>query len=539
MILQARIGGMFWERSAAAAVATVVCVPSHAGYARQMWRNAKAWTSPRRLLLVTPHDTPQWRRMRNEARAEGAQAISANVDPHSLLDGKRTFLLPPKGLTTLSALAALTGHSVLRSDINKCWKPDFHAPSEALHILHSATEYRSPFSGQPIDIFEAISLLTEWKRILMANRTISVCVGMSFWKRSRMKTFFATAEKHHPYPLFRRTTAGALSVRQNRIGRNGIAAWATRLPRELEQAAQKHHRPLLRVEDGFIRSVGLGSGFLPPASIIADSRGAYYDPAQPSDLEVLLATHPLGEELQKRACSLTELIRAQNISKYSAGGNVPAINAPKGRRILLVPGQVADDMSVRLGGVAIKGNMELLRRVRAESPDAFIVYRPHPDVDAGHRAGAIPDADILQVANQISRGGGMAPLLDAVDEVHTLTSLTGFEALMRGLPVTTYGQPFYAGWGLTCDREPIPRRTRRLSVAQLTAATLLLYPRYIDPLTGLFCGPEILIARFGTPEVWRPDLLMRLREVQGGIRKAFVQGVQTVLHISAKKKNRL
>ncbi|QEH96059.1 capsular polysaccharide export protein, LipB/KpsS family [Gluconobacter thailandicus] len=538
MISEARVGGMFWERSAATAAAIVVCVPPHAGHARQMWRNAKAWTSPDRLLLVTPHDGTKWRRMRSEARTEGAQAISENVDPHSLLDGTRTFLLPPKGLTTLSALAALTGHPVLRPDMDADWKPDLHASSKALHILHSATEYRSPFSGQPIDIVEAISLLTEWKRILMTNRTISVCVGMSFWKRARMGAFFATAEKRRPLPLFRRTTTGALTVARNRPGRNGIAVWATRLPRGLEQAARKNHFPLFRVEDGFIRSVGLGSGFLPPASIIADSRGAYYDPAQPSDLEVLLATHPLGEELQERARALTRLIRAQSISKYSAGGSVPTLGAPEGRQIILVPGQVADDMSVRLGGGTVAGNMDLLRRVRSARPDAFIVYRPHPDVDAGHRAGAIPDADVLQVADRISRGGGMAPLLDVVNEVHTLTSLTGFEALMRGLSVTTYGQPFYAGWGLTHDRAPVVRRTRRLNVAQLTAATLLLYPRYIDPLTGLFCGPEVLIDRFGTPEVWRPDLLMRLRGAQGKIRKVFVQGVHTVLHTPAIKKGR-
>lgn len=537
MISEARVGGMFWERPAATTAPIVVCVPPHAEYALQMWRKAKEWTSPTRLLLVTPHDGVQWRRMRNEARTEGAQALSENVDPHSLLDGTRTFFLPPKGLTTLSALGALTGHSILRPDKDEGWQPDLHAPSAALHILHAATEYRSPFSGLPIDILDAISLLTEWKHILTSNRTISVCVGMSFWKRARMREFFATAEKRRPFPLFRRTTTSALAVAHARKGQNGIAVWATRIPRKLEQTAQKNHLPLFRIEDGFIRSVGLGSGFLPPASIIADSRGPYYDPARPSDLEVLLATHPLGESLQKRARALIGLIRTQNISKYSAGGSIPAFDAPAERRIILVPGQVADDMSVRLGGGSIKGNMDLLRRVRATCPDAFIVYRPHPDVDAGHRAGAIPDADVLHVADRISRGGGMAPLLDAIDEVHTLTSLTGFEAIMRGLSVTTYGQPFYAGWGLTHDLAPVARRTRRLNIAQLTAATLLLYPRYIDPLTGLFCGPEVLIDRFKTPEVWRPDLLMRLRGAQGGIRRAFVQGVHTVLQTRAKKKD--
>ncbi|MBF0860384.1 capsular biosynthesis protein [Gluconobacter sp. LMG 31484] len=538
MISEARVGGRFWAPAAKAKGPILVCVPPDPAYARQMWQQAKAWTSLDQLVLVTPDSGAGWNRMRDAAQAEGAQALSENVDPFSLLGGTRTLLLPSGSMNALSALGALTGHAVMRPDTGCGWKQDTHAAAEALQILRVATEYRSPFSGMPIDILDAIALLADWKRILVANRTISVCVGMSFWKRDRMKAFFATAEERRPLPLFRRTATSAIATARRHNTAKGIAVWATRMPRELERAARKDGLPLLRVEDGFIRSAGLGSGFLPPASIITDSRGPYYDPAQPSDLEVLLATHPLGEDLQARARSLTTLIRMQNISKYSADATPPNLGTPAGRRIILVPGQVADDMSVRLGGRNVQGNMDLLRRVRKACPDAFIVYRPHPDVDAGHRAGAIADADVLRVADHICREGGMSPLLDVVDEVHTLTSLTGFEALMRGLPVTTYGQPFYAGWGLTHDHAPVARRTRRLNVEQLTAATLLLYPRYIDPLTGLFCGPEILIDRFGSPEVWRPDLLMRLRQAQGAIKKAFVQGVHTVLHTPAKKSDR-
>ena len=75
-------------------------------------------------------------------------------------------------------------------------------------------------------------------------------------------------------------------------------------------------------------------------------------------------------------------------------------------------------------------------------------------------------------------------LLDDCDELHTLTSLSGFEALLRGVEVHTYGQPFYAGWGLTHDRMTIPRRTRAVTLDELTAASLLLYPRYVDRRTG-------------------------------------------------------
>ena len=79
-----------------------------------------------------------------------------------------------------------------------------------------------------------------------------------------------------------------------------------------------------------------------------------------------------------------------------------------------------------------------------------------------------------------------------VDEVHVNTSLAGFEALLRGKAVTTYGVPFYAGWGLTRDLGPVPaRRTAKRSIDELVAAALLIYPRYLDPVTGLPCPAEV------------------------------------------------
>lgn len=83
----------------------------------------------------------------------------------------------------------------------------------------------------------------------------------------------------------------------------------------------------------------------------------------------------------------------------------------------------------------------------------------------------------------------MGQLLQQVDEVHTLTSLAGFEALMQGKAVTCYGQSFYAGWGLTRDIEPV-LRSRRLSLDMLVACTLILYLVYISRTTGKFTTPE-------------------------------------------------
>jgi capsular polysaccharide export protein len=49
------------------------------------------------------------------------------------------------------------------------------------------------------------------------------------------------------------------------------------------------------------------------------------------------------------------------------------------------------------------------------------------------------------------------------------------------VPVYCYGQPFYAGWGLTNDWLPVSRRQRQLSLAQLIAGALLIYPMYFHP----------------------------------------------------------
>ena len=110
-----------------------------------------------------------------------------------------------------------------------------------------------------------------------------------------------------------------------------------------------------------------------------------------------------------------------------------------------------------------------------------------------------------------------------MEEVHTLTSLTGFEALLRGLSVTCWGQPFYAGWGLTRDQAPLPRRVRRLTLDHMVAGALLLYPRYQDPVTELPTTPEALLDRLAEAAPWRGGAIARLRRWQGLVMARFGQ----------------
>lgn len=376
----------------------------------------------------------------------------------------------------------------------------------------TATHYTDPYGIGPGSFEDTCAILADWRRINDANRSIAVCMGMSFWKRRRMGEVLRSNDGS---PQFCKTTAAAIEIARRRGG--AIAVWAAREPADLASAAAEAGVPVVRIEDGFIRSVGLGANFTPAASIVLDRSGMYFDPAKPSDLEHILQETDFGAALVERSRRLIQTLVTHGITKYNTGADMPRIDAPDGRRKLFVPGQVEDDRSVATGGAGIYRNIDLLRRVRALNPDGFIIYKPHPDVDAGHRLGAVPDSDALRYADHVIRGVSTASIIPAVDEIHTLTSLAGFEALIRRRKVVVYGQPFYAGWGLTTDMAPAGRRTRKLSLEELIAGSLVLYPRYFDPVTRLPCGPEILIERLSHPELWKPGALAVLRRLQGDL----------------------
>jgi capsular polysaccharide export protein len=124
---------------------------------------------------------------------------------------------------------------------------------------------------------------------------------------------------------------------------------------------------------------------------------------------------------------------------------------------------------------------------------------------------------VARLADATLAGVDAAAALAVADEVWTITSTLGFEALLRGLPVTCLGAPFYAGWGLTRDLGPVPeRRTARPGLAGLIHAALIAYPRYRDPVSGLPCPPEVIVERLaaGTPLPRGPTLRV-LARLQG------------------------
>lgn len=261
-----------------------------------------------------------------------------------------------------------------------------------------------------------------------------------------------------------------------------IIVWGRSVLAHIQDFGLRFDLPTYHIEDGFIRSIGLGASKTAPMSLCFDKAGLYYDSHQPSDLENLLNFYDFDndKDLMSTAKELFNRIVKDGVNKY----NLPPtdisekIYGLKTKRRVLVIGQVEDDQSLIYGCKKVFSNYDLLKIVIAENPNAQIIYKRHPDVIFGKRKEL---SDISVLSDDIEIIGGNLSLKDAlnqVDRVYTMTSLAGFEALMHGVQVTTLGAPFYSGWGLTDDRSPISRRKRSLSVLEVFAAAYILYPRY-------------------------------------------------------------
>ena len=355
----------------------------------------------------------------------------------------------------------------------------------AAAYIHYA-RYLNPETHQRGSIMDVIDWLVRQREMAdrmhgPARKGRVIGVGFRRWKAVNLKPLLGL----HPDKVQFRPAAKAARALNPQAG-DSLVCWGATPPPSVAELARDKGARLLHTEDGFIRSVGLGSDFIAPRSIVLDERGIYFDASRPSDLEHILQNKKFSGEDLAEAQRVIDFIRAHGLTKYNLEPrDPPKWQVPAGRPIVVVPGQVEDDASIALGCTSIRTNLGLLQAARAARPDAYIVYKPHPDVASGNRRGRVQVAKALVFADHIETGVSIISCIEACDEVHTMTSLSGFDALIRGKKVVTYGQPFYAGWGLTedccMDGAAFKRRTRQLSLMELAAGALLHYPIYWDP----------------------------------------------------------
>ncbi len=329
-------------------------------------------------------------------------------------------------------------------------------------------KWYDPIRDRLCEIEDIIAALAAEARAWREDRLGYLAVGMAPWKRPHLGRAFGREEK----------LKHARRIRQ--VGARKPVVWG------MADAPDS----TLRMEDGFLRSRGLGAELTPPLSLVLDQPSLYFDPSVEGRLDRLIAdsnTLPIGEI--QRADRLMAKISANCLTKYNIGADLPEISsdAPK----ILIVGQVEDDASVIHGCHDVRTNRDLLQRARSENPDACLLWKPHPDVEAGRRKGDVPDAH--DIADHVLTNVSAVAAMDAADQVWTMTSTLGFEALLRGLPVTCLGMPFYAGHGLTTDLAPRPSHRNDATLAGLVHACLIGYPRYFHPGDGKPISPEAAV----------------------------------------------
>ncbi|WP_242513145.1 hypothetical protein [Halochromatium salexigens] len=265
---------------------------------------------------------------------------------------------------------------------------------------------------------------------------------------------------------------------------DAIAGWGAKpnTARARDYAA-RHRLPYLALEDGFIRSHGTGDRF-PPLALVVDDEGIYYDSTRPSALETLLAsnTDVLADDIGEQAARAQALLLQHRLSKYNQAQTdfAPETAAP---RILIVD-QTFGDMSVQLGGATADSFAAMVAAARAEHPHATLYIKTHPEVRSGRKRGYLSQLQEDARTRLLREPYNPHALIAAMDQVYVVSSTLGFEALLAGKPVTVFGQPWYAGWGATDDRQPaFPRRSRQRSVLELFAAAYLHYSRYLNPFS--------------------------------------------------------
>jgi capsular polysaccharide export protein len=369
--------------------------------------------------------------------------LITQVSPHALLDC----------VDHVHTVSSQFGFEAkLRGVPTSVYAKPFYTKTDDIDVLATAAlalypTYLDPVFGEIITPYCAMELLARRRDLSQSLCKTYSGYGFSSWKQGYVRDFL---KSHGAKITFK-------------AGENPLI-WGKKADMPLAST----------MEDGFIRSRGLGSNLTAPLSLVIDNQGIYFDAIKPSDFEKLAADTVFTPELLTRAMNIRQIILDKSISKYNLISKPVTFEQP----FRLVIGQVEDDASIKFGTMDISTNDALLSETRRKFPNDFVVYKQHPDVTAGNRKGALKHPEN---ADFIVTEGDVTPLFAQALSVHTMSSLAGFEALMRDIPVYCEGLPFYAGYGLTHDRHKTDRRIRKLTMLQLIAVTLILYPRYADP----------------------------------------------------------
>jgi capsular polysaccharide export protein len=223
-----------------------------------------------------------------------------------------------------------------------------------------------------------------------------------------------------------------------------IYIWGYKAPDYFIDYIREQELDIFFLEDGFIRSGPEDASDAPPLSIVMDSQAPYFDTTRPNDLTDLIANFDFDQDGYDEALAqeMLDYYVAHRVSKYNHQPyfDITSLYGVKDKKRILVLGQVPHDDSLKYGsGIGIT-LLDVVNRAIAENPNAQVIVKPHPmTLDDPSIVSTLTELDCLILTQSIH----LVDALETVDHVYTITSLGGFEALLRGKKVTVLGRPFY------------------------------------------------------------------------------------------------
>ena len=426
--------------------------------------------------------------------ADAVYTVTSQMGFEALIWGKRTRVF---------GMPFYAGLGLTEDDINP---PKAREPASLEALVHVAlvdyVRYRHPETGLPA----TPESVMDW-------------VGLQRFNRQRFPEKIQVANvSERKWRVLRQFLQGSTLTRALH-STNGPSEPSS-VPHLVWGNHKRNEAAALRAEDGFIRSVGLAADQTMPFSLTFDSTGIHFDPNHPSELEAMLKRGVTSKPMLERAQRLRHQIIQEGITKYNLQGR-EWIRPASRDQVILAVGQVPSDASIRWGAVDVLSDIDLLKLIRADNPSAYIVFKPHPDTVARIRRHHIDLGQAASLANEIVSDFNMIGLYNLVDEVHTITSGAGFEALLRGKKTVCYGLPFYSGWGLTQDRHNLARRGVARSIDELVAVALIEFPVYLNPKTGRYTTPEQIIDQICKERERRPVFFISTRRFIFGLYNRF------------------
>ncbi|MBF7044466.1 capsular polysaccharide export protein, LipB/KpsS family, partial [Campylobacter volucris] len=276
---------------------------------------------------------------------------------------------------------------------------------------------------------------------------------------------------------------------------DGYIQWGiipTQRKKILNKLMQNFGKQPFIIEDGFIRSLGIGLTKEEALSITLSGDTAYYDCKKISNFEKCLNSNEIFSDKNisdaKKAISF---ITNNFISKYNDAKFLYQTIGKHNSKVLVID-QRFGDASVEYGGASKEDFDIMLNDAVNDNPKSDIIIKRHPDAVKANKGSYFSDDYIENYQNKdrlilIDYDVHPHELIMMCDKIYVVTSGLGFEALMYNKEVLCYGIPYYSGWGITIDKKKLSRRSKKRNLYEIFYVAYIKYSRYYSPKLNSQC----------------------------------------------------